>query len=537
MQYVLNDEPVTEDGLDRQVLAGTFAELAAQCQTPLVIGVYASWGMGKTSFLRIIQGGLCGQRVRCVWFNAWQHDQDAAPSLSLLHALVDALDLQQEFRNALSQVALAFGSVLLQKTTSLTLDNLQKIQKVMDEESYRVRDARSNLRNYFVEILDKARRKGIDRIVFFVDDLDRCSAPTVLKTLEAIKLYFNLEGCVFFLGIDRECIEAAIDQSGVAGTRRAQYLDKLIQLPFSLPALSKGTFQKFLLARLPDELAPCLPLMNMGLERNPRSAKRFINDLCLRHGFASALAIRGYDPRLLALLLLLEYLDPQLFDRLTHTPGLLLELRGDHARAAREIASPRLVEVLFSTYIPQYASIESYVGLTNLLMIDGRQEPPRLHIGSMALAHRLWLRTHGEQGQRAVFTAAFLEGQDFSRQILREAEFEAAILTRCVFAGADLRRTVFAGASLQGARLDGCCLRFADLREADLRDASLLRADLRGADLRHTNLRGADLTRAIGLSKAQIDDSLTDAGTRLPAPLRLPYRAGVLERGAAQGAR
>lgn len=531
LYHVLNDEPVTEDGLERGVLANTFADLAASCETPFVIGVYANWGMGKTSFLRIIERRLAGRHAQCIWFNAWEHDQDAEPSLSLLHALVDALDLQQEFRHALSQVALAFGSVLLQKTTSLTLDNLQKIQKIMDEESFRVRDARSNLRRYFVEILDRARQKGVGRFVFFVDDLDRCSAPTVLKTLEAIKLYFSLEGCVFFLGMDRERIEAAVDQSGVAGQRRGQYLDKLIQLPFTLPALGTSTFRRYLEARLPRELAPCLPLIDMGLERNPRSAKRFINDLHLRHCFASALALRGYDPRLLAMLLLLEYLDPRLFERLVNDPGLLLEWRADRERAMREIGSPRFLDVLFSTYIPKYASIESYVRLTNLSLADEKTQAPKLNVASVSAAHRKWLRTRGAQGERARFKSAALEAWDFARQVLREADFEAADLGRAVFTGADLRRAVFAGANLEGARLDHSCLRAADLREADLRNAVLRSSDLRDADLRHTNLRGADLRGAIGMSQQQIDESLTDATTRLPTPFVVPYAAGASRAG------
>ncbi len=66
-------------------------------------------------------------------------------------------------------------------------------------------------------------------------------------------------------------------------------------------------------------------------------------------------------------------------------------------------------------------------------------------------------------------------------------------------------------ADLQSANLPGADLGGADLRRANLQEAHLPGADLRGADL-----RGANLMNARGLTREQIDSSLTDGDTRLP---------------------
>ena len=49
-----NDEPVDEDSLGRKTYADALANMAVSCDTPMVIGLFGSWGVGKTSLMRII---------------------------------------------------------------------------------------------------------------------------------------------------------------------------------------------------------------------------------------------------------------------------------------------------------------------------------------------------------------------------------------------------------------------------------------------------------------------------------------------------
>ena len=78
-------------------------------------------------------------------------------------------------------------------------------------------------------------------------------------------------------------------------------------------------------------------------------------------------------------------------------------------------------------------------------------------------SHKLWLKTNGEQGERADLRYA------------------------------DLRYADLSSADLRYADLSSADLRSADLRYADLRYAYLSSADLRYADLRYADLSSADL--------------------------------------------
>ncbi len=137
---------------------------------------------------------------------------------------------------------------------------------------------------------------------------------------------------------------------------------------------------------------------------------------------------------------------------------------------------------------------------------DGRlaaehgKPPPRAisdgELKNILAAHKAWLESDGENGQRANLEKANLKGTDLrdanlQRAWLLGANLEEADLCDANLQRASLRFANFKGASLLDARLQG-----ADLRDARLQEADLRRANLQGADLFDANLQGADLRDA-----------------------------------------
>ena len=107
---------------------------------------------------------------------------------------------------------------------------------------------------------------------------------------------------------------------------------------------------------------------------------------------------------------------------------------------------------------------------------------------------------------RADLEHARLEGAD-----LEGACLEGARLTLCRLEGAHLLRV-----NLQGADLTLAHLERAHLWEADLSGAELSLTQLHEADFWKTKLHGAQLSRAIGMTRRQLDASLVDRATSLP---------------------
>jgi KAP family P-loop domain len=98
-------------------------------------------------------------------------------------------------------------------------------------------------------------------VVVFVDDLDRCSPSTVAQVIEAINLFLagQFPNCIFVLAMEPEMVAAHIEvayqalgerlrtsdyweETGMLGWR---FLDKIVQLPLSLPALDPERASRF----------------------------------------------------------------------------------------------------------------------------------------------------------------------------------------------------------------------------------------------------------------------------------------------------
>lgn len=221
-----NDEPTDHDSLGRDGLAEALATLTVAGETPMTVGIFAGWGAGKTSLVRLIQRSLPSASTHVVHFNAWEHQAVKHPVVALAHAIRNSLTPSekedQKFRDLLIKVAISVGDQAVSRWTGISvLDLFGKAAAAREEEARRAefqqRDISMRLRDHLHDLIrttqeahptseGSARR----RIVIFIDDLDRCDGDRALELLQALKLYFNLPDCVFFLSVDRGALQQSI---------------------------------------------------------------------------------------------------------------------------------------------------------------------------------------------------------------------------------------------------------------------------------------------------------------------------------------
>ncbi|MDB5584245.1 MAG: P-loop domain protein [Bradyrhizobium sp.] len=105
---------------------------------------------------------------------------------------------------------------------------------------------------YWEEAADRNGLRVPDRIVLYIDDLDRCTHDQVYAVLQAIHLLLAFELFVVVVGVDVRWIEGAVAKHFEADTalpddalqkrRRAiDYLEKIFQIPFWLQRLNTGS--------------------------------------------------------------------------------------------------------------------------------------------------------------------------------------------------------------------------------------------------------------------------------------------------------
>jgi hypothetical protein len=176
------------------------------------------------------------------------------------------------------------------------------------------------------------------RLVVFVDDLDRCTPDQIPEVLEAIKLFATAPLCIYVMALDNDIVQKGIAkhygfESGSAES--AEYLEKIIQIPFHLPPLDQDRVQVFLEKHFPDLnqiSASASEVFAKGLEPNPRKVKRAMNiyytllDLAERR--ATAWVMDPVHPGLVAKMVVIQSRFPAIYKRLVQEPEFLFAMQG-----------------------------------------------------------------------------------------------------------------------------------------------------------------------------------------------------------------
>ncbi|KGB99095.1 Qat anti-phage system ATPase QatA [Burkholderia cepacia] len=428
---ILTDNETKVDLLNNEAIATTIIGLLrAKPDHPVTIGVHGDWGAGKSSVLEMIEAGFADQEdVLCLKFNGWRFQGFEDAKIALIEGIVTGL---VEKRPALKKAAVAVkdvfsridwlkvakraGGLALTAFTGIptpeqigaivgSLEALvadpaklltkENLSTAIDEakavlkpgESKNVPEEVEAFRKAFDQLLKDA---GIKQLVVLIDDLDRCLPDTAIETLEAIRLFVFTARTAFVVAADEAMIEYAVrkhfpdlpDSTGPRDYAR-NYLEKLIQVPFRIPALGETEtriYVTLLLAgaevgendenygklisvareklkrpwtsggldaatvkialgqqaekannalALSDQIGPILA---SGAKGNPRQIKRFLNTLLLRERTATARGF-GDDIKLpvLAKLMLAERFIPRLFEQIAfvaavHPQGLCEDL-------------------------------------------------------------------------------------------------------------------------------------------------------------------------------------------------------------------
>jgi hypothetical protein len=92
------------------------------------------------------------------------------------------------------------------------------------------------------------------RLVFFIDELDRCNRSDIVKTLKALRTFLDADRCVFIVAADRRVIEQAlrdVEQSTPSEpeapyySSAGAYIDKIFQHQLALPPLRGSRLTTF----------------------------------------------------------------------------------------------------------------------------------------------------------------------------------------------------------------------------------------------------------------------------------------------------
>lgn len=324
---ILLDVPVEDGVLGFDNYRDALINIIKGSEPRFTIGIFGGWGTGKTTLMKMMKKKLDDEGEVTVWFNPWQFEKEKHLIIPLIQSL--KLELETKYKNQVEQsildkigdiafrFALSFKPEINLGITKISFDAEKFIEK--GEEKKDFASLYFELNQTLKDITKNIKK---DRIVIFVDDLDRCLPDRALQVLESVKLFLDSEGYVFVLGLDRNIIEKCINkkygkESGISGT---DYIKKMIQLPFNLPGLREDDVKTYVTClkkelketEVEDHVEEYIDIISKGMEANPREIKRFINTFILTNQISSG----ETEPDKLIVLLIIQFRWEEFFRRL-----------------------------------------------------------------------------------------------------------------------------------------------------------------------------------------------------------------------------
>lgn len=412
---------VKEDRLRFHQYRDVLVKVVREADTPITVGVFGPWGSGKTSLMRLVQEKLeldsrttMHKEAHTVWFNAWKYHEEDALWRAFIIRVLDELrpcppkpdsELTQELddleaslygevarevvggiqvnweklaRGAVGgllhlslNLVPGVGSFMAELVKAAQKEQIEDVSVILDAVGREVRTVRRDhirsvekFQERFEKLVDEYFAKRNRLLVVFVDDLDRAMPEKAVGVLEAIKLFLDVPGSVFFLGADREVIargvlarykgflsaEGGADREAeerripIAGN---DYLEKIVQLPFHLLPLDEARITGYIDASAADLPTGCTEVFVSGLAPIPRQVKRTLNIFRLLYELARLReeekelfppeSRHQLNPTLLAKVVVIQNRWRDLYADLVEYPALVQDLE-ERFRAREQVA-------------------------------------------------------------------------------------------------------------------------------------------------------------------------------------------------------
>jgi len=256
-----------EDSIGRNEDLFHFIRLLNSITTTYSLAVDGNWGSGKTFFIkqakmildvynvytqvehelddedakkillqweRINRNRIDVKNFVSVYFDAWEYDSDQEPIESLLYQI--SKDVSSEYKisseRSYIDIALSIIELFTTKNYKVLLDDLKGSNIIERIEGNK--NVQELINNYFNNLLPEHG----DRLIIFIDELDRCNPNYAVRLLERIKHYFNNEKITFVFSINKEQLRHTIKQHYGNDFNSYKYLDRFFDLTVNIPKLN-----------------------------------------------------------------------------------------------------------------------------------------------------------------------------------------------------------------------------------------------------------------------------------------------------------
>lgn len=268
---------IKENKYNRAKNIKDFIEALDAIEGNMFISLDAKWGAGKTFYVRQIEQTLdyLTRKIKKlnveakietvfsrsplgslelkytyfpVYYNAWLYDNHSDPLMSLILIITK---IYESYCDTKLGGALSEKIIALLDSFSFSMGNIQLGSNFKNaKEKFSGKDILSaikteeEIRDKVKEIFDSIITENVQKLVIFIDELDRCRPNFAIEMLERIKHYFDDDRIIFVASINREQLIHSISKYYGTNFDSTGYLDKFFDINIDLPEIDDRYIKK-----------------------------------------------------------------------------------------------------------------------------------------------------------------------------------------------------------------------------------------------------------------------------------------------------
>lgn len=222
-------------------------------QESIAIGINGEWGSGKSSILEFIETELgvqtASETTRNITFrfNPWLFTGLADLQKSFLTQLgIHLRSINPELKKLGEDIILISSIIEIANVLNPDIISSKFISsgsKIIQKIASRIGNEPSlqNLKKRIDDVLENSSIK----VFVVIDDIDRLIPSEIANIFRLVNLNANFKNTFFFLSYDKDVVKKALESEYKINGE--QYLEKIIQLDYSIPKLSSEILDKLFL--------------------------------------------------------------------------------------------------------------------------------------------------------------------------------------------------------------------------------------------------------------------------------------------------
>ncbi len=259
------DRPIQSSQQDR-LGRTTFAKYLARCvldhknTESLVIGLYGSWGTGKTSVINLTLEELRAaasnmfddEQPIILNFSAWSYSGQNQLVYSFFRRLSSEIRHAPFLKNPEKIIHLLelYVSFFTHKPIPSSLrpkrSFFKKLFRHQKEDVFGWESGRdlTQVKAELNTLLSEKKHK----IIIFIDNISRLDDAEIKQIFQIVKSMGDYVNTVYLLSLDKDQVIEAMNH--IHDGNGAQYLEKVVQLPFDIPAISHQDLENIFLEKM-----------------------------------------------------------------------------------------------------------------------------------------------------------------------------------------------------------------------------------------------------------------------------------------------